>query len=88
MFQSTCPPPLPEGSRGTGKSSFLEHIAEQFLLNGHSVLDQFSARDGENLGWLRNPLVKDKMSVSSKARTLMSSQTMVLRLFRLSPFPT
>jgi len=48
------------GLRGTGKSSLLEHVAECYLAEGHSVFDLFGSRDGENLAWLRSPHVKDK----------------------------
>ncbi|MEM2567382.1 MAG: hypothetical protein QXH20_02780 [Candidatus Bathyarchaeia archaeon] len=48
------------GIRGSGKSSLLEHIAENYLAKGHAVLDLFGSRDGEGLAWLRNPMVKDK----------------------------
>ncbi|MEM3579205.1 MAG: hypothetical protein QXL54_03155 [Candidatus Bathyarchaeia archaeon] len=48
------------GIRGSGKSSFLEYIAEQYLSEGHNVLDLFGSRDGENLAWLRSPWAKEK----------------------------
>jgi hypothetical protein len=48
------------GLRGTGKSSLLEHVAEQHLAEGHVVFDLFGSRDGEGLAWLRSPHVKDK----------------------------
>jgi len=48
------------GIRGSGKSSFLEHVAECYMREGHGVLDLFASRDGENLAWLRSPHVKDK----------------------------
>ena len=48
------------GIRGSGKSSFLEHIAECYMLKGHGILDLFASRDGENLAWLRSPHVEDK----------------------------
>ncbi|MEM1589126.1 MAG: hypothetical protein QW175_01745 [Candidatus Bathyarchaeia archaeon] len=48
------------GIRGSGKSSFLEYIAEQYLSEGHIVLDLFGSRDGENLAWLRSPWAKEK----------------------------
>jgi len=48
------------GLRGSGKSSFLEHVAENNLAQGHTVFDLFSSRDGENLAWLRSPYAKDK----------------------------
>lgn len=44
----------------SAKSSFLEHIAEGYLGNNHTVLDLFGSRDGEGLAWLRSPWVKDK----------------------------
>lgn len=48
------------GLRGTGKSSLLEHIAEQYLAEGHVVFDLFGSRDGESLAWLRSPYARDK----------------------------
>ena len=42
------------GVRGSGKSAFLEHLAELHLKEGNAVLDLFAARSGENLGWLRS----------------------------------
>jgi hypothetical protein len=48
------------GLRGTGKSSLLEHIAENYLAQGHVCFDLFGSRDGENLAWLRSPHAQDK----------------------------
>ena len=48
------------GLRGSGKSSFLEHVGEGYLSEGHALLDLFGSRDGEGLAWLRSPYVKDK----------------------------
>lgn len=48
------------GVRGSGKSSFLESIGQQYLAKGHTVLDLFGSRDGEGLAWLRSPWSKDK----------------------------
>ena len=48
------------GLRGTGKSSLLEHIAEQHLAEGNVIFDLFGSRDGESLAWLRSPYAKDK----------------------------
>jgi hypothetical protein len=48
------------GLRGSGKSSFLEHVACNYLENGHVLLDLFGSRDGEGLAWLRSPYAKDK----------------------------
>ena len=48
------------GTRGSGKSSFLEHVAEKYLERGNGVFDLFGSRDGESLAWLRSPHVKDK----------------------------
>jgi len=48
------------GVRGSGKSSLLEHIGKGYLEQGHCVLDLFSSRDGESLGWLRSPYAKNK----------------------------
>jgi len=46
--------------RGSGKSSFLEHTAIQYLEHGHGVFDLFGSRDGEGLAWLRSEFAKDK----------------------------
>ena len=51
---------LVQGVRGSGKSSLLERLGEISLKRGHTVFDMFGARDGENLAWLRSPLVEDK----------------------------
>jgi len=48
------------GVRGAGKSSFLEHLAEQHLGEGNCVLDLFACRAGENLGWLRSRWAGEK----------------------------
>lgn len=48
------------GTRGSGKSSLLEHLAELYLREGHAVLDLFGSRDGEGLAWLRSPWAQDK----------------------------
>lgn len=48
------------GVRGSGKSSFLEHIACQYLENDSVIFDLFGSRDGEGLAWLRSPYVKDR----------------------------
>jgi energy-coupling factor transporter ATP-binding protein EcfA2 len=48
------------GTRGTGKSSLLEHIAELYLQEGHVILDLFGSRDGEGLAWLRSPWAQDR----------------------------
>ena len=46
--------------RGSGKSSFLEHLGELYLREGHSILDLFGSRDGESLAWLRSPYAQEK----------------------------
>lgn len=48
------------GVRGSGKSAFLEHLAELHLKEGNAVLDLFAARSGENLGWLRSKWLEQK----------------------------
>lgn len=48
------------GIRGSAKSSLLEHIGENYLAEGHGILDLFGSRDGEGLAWLRSPYAKDK----------------------------
>lgn len=48
------------GSRGSGKSSFLESVGEGYLNAGNGVLDLFGSRDGEALAWLRSPWSKNK----------------------------
>jgi len=48
------------GVRGSGKSTFLESVGEEYLHNGGGLLDLFGSRDGEGLAWLRSPWVKDK----------------------------
>ena len=48
------------GMRGTGKSAFLERLAEYHLQHGNCILDLFAARSGENLAWLRSPWRKEK----------------------------
>lgn len=48
------------GVRGSGKSSFLEHIGELYLESSHAVLDLFGSRDGESLAWLRSPWPQSK----------------------------
>ena len=48
------------GVRGSGKSSLLEHIGENYLKGGGCVIDLFGSRDGEGLAWLRSKHVKRK----------------------------
>jgi len=48
------------GVRGSGKSALLEHLAEQYLAEGHTVLDLFGARSAEGLAWLRSKHAKEK----------------------------
>jgi len=48
------------GVRGSGKSSFLEALGEQYLLREHTVLDLFGSRDGEGLAWCRSPWAKER----------------------------
>jgi hypothetical protein len=48
------------GLRGEAKSSFLEHVAMQYLAQDCVVFDLWASRDGENLAWLRSPYAKDK----------------------------
>jgi len=49
-----------QGIRGSGKSSFLEHLAEINLSLGHAVWDMYASRDGENLAWLRSKWAGEK----------------------------
>ena len=49
------------GQRGTGKSSFLEHVGCNYIEETNAViLDLFGSRDGEGLAWLRSSYAKDK----------------------------
>jgi len=48
------------GVRGSGKSSFLEHVACQYLEKDAVVFDLFGSRDGEGLAWLRSPYADGK----------------------------
>jgi len=48
------------GVRGSGKSTFLEHVGESYLEKNAVIFDLFGSRDGEALAWLRSPLAKDK----------------------------
>jgi len=48
------------GMRGTGKSSFLEHIGMEYYKQKAVILDLFGSRDGEGLAWLRSDLVKNE----------------------------
>lgn len=43
------------GIRGSGKSSFLERVAEQYSIHGASIIDLFGSADSEGLAWLRSP---------------------------------
>jgi len=49
-----------QGVHGSGKSSFLEHLAEIHLSLGHTVLDLFGSRDGEGLAFLRSKWADEK----------------------------
>ena len=46
------------GVRGSGKSTFLESLAEAHMRRGWGVLDLWGSRDAEGLAWLRSPWVK------------------------------
>ena len=48
------------GVRGSGKSSFLEALAELHLQRGNKVVDLFGSKDGESLAWLRSPWAEEK----------------------------
>jgi len=48
------------GIIGSGKSSLLESIGEQYLKAGHTLLDLYGSRDGEGLAWLRSSWAKEK----------------------------
>jgi len=48
------------GSRGNGKSAFLEDVAMLYGEKDAVIFDLFGSRDGEGLAWLRSPLAKDK----------------------------
>lgn len=48
------------GIRGSGKSSFLERVAEQYLKHGATVFDFWGSADSEGLAWLRSPYRNDK----------------------------
>jgi hypothetical protein len=48
------------GVRGSGKSCFLEHLAECHLRRGNAVLDLFGAKSGEGLAWLRSDWINEK----------------------------
>lgn len=64
------------GVRGSGKSSFLEYLAIEYLKNNATVVDVFGSRDGENLAWLRSPYV-----LSGEVKVLiLTSERIVLDL--------
>jgi len=49
------------GQRGTGKSSFLEHVGCNYIEESNAcICDLFGSRDGEGLAWLRSPYAKEK----------------------------
>lgn len=48
------------GVKGSGKSSFLEHVALEYMERNAVIFDLFGSRDGEGLAWLRSPYAKDK----------------------------
>jgi len=48
------------GVRGSGKSSFLEYVALEYMEKDAVVFDLFGSRDGEGLAWLRSPYAKEK----------------------------
>jgi len=48
------------GVRGSGKSSFLEHVACQYLEKDAIIFDLFGSRDGEGLAWLRSSYANNK----------------------------
>jgi hypothetical protein len=58
------------GTRGSGKSSLIESIGESYLDHGHGVLDLFGSRDGEALGWLRSPWIKNKQILLLKGENV------------------
>jgi hypothetical protein len=58
------------GTRGSGKSSFLESIGEGYLNEGNGVLDLFGSRDGEALAWLRSKWAKDRQILLLKGENV------------------
>ena len=58
------------GQRGSGKSSFLESVAEEFLREGNHVVDLFGSKDAEALAWLRSPWVKDRKVLLVKGESV------------------
>lgn len=48
------------GIRGSGKSSFLEHVGIEYLKRGACIVDLFGSRDGEGLAWLRSPYIRTR----------------------------
>jgi hypothetical protein len=56
------------GVRGSGKSSFCERVAEQYLLQGAAVFDIFGAMDSEGLAWLRSKY-RDRQILLLKGET-------------------
>lgn len=48
---------LVNGVIGSGKSAFLESLAEQYLIRGNNVADLYGTSAGEGLAWLRSPWV-------------------------------
>lgn len=58
------------GTRGSGKSSFLEAVGEEHLQRGHTILDLFGSRDGEALAWLRSPWAEKKQILLLKGENV------------------
>jgi len=48
------------GIVGSGKSSFLESLGEEYLRNNATVLDLFGSRRGEGIAWLRSKWTNEK----------------------------
>jgi len=48
------------GTRGAGKSTFLEKLGCYYVEKGQGTLDLFGSRDGEGLAWLRSPYAENK----------------------------
>jgi len=48
------------GIIGSGKSSLLERLGENYLEAGHVIFDLFGSKDGEGLAWLRSPYAENR----------------------------
>ena len=58
------------GIRGSGKSTFLEHVGMNYSANGAVIFDLWGSKDAEGVAWLRSDFAKDKKILLVKSENV------------------